>query len=248
VAPTRERRRSKWSSLSWVAPLALVLALLGAYFGWPAFRGFVQRAYEVVSSGEGERIQQWVRGYGPWGVVVLLGLMFLQAVVAVLPSIATMVASILAYGPFWGGLLAWGGMMLTGSFMFAIGRALGPVVVESFIGEKTSQKIEKLVDRYGSWAVVLARLTPFSSSDGVSFIAGALAMTYFHFILAMAAGTLPLVVLIAWLGEDMGRLKLGLGILSGLAFLALVGHLLWQRYGRHDAHSNPGSELSSKPE
>ncbi len=246
-----QRKRSKWSSLSWLLPLSLVLALVGAYFGWPAFRDLVQQAYEVVSSGEGERIQQWVRGYGPWGVVVLLGLMFLQAVVAILPSIATMVAAVLAYGPIWGGLLAWGGMLLTGSFMFGVGRALGPVTVERFIGEKTSHQIEKLVDRYGSWAVVLARLTPFSSSDAVSFIAGALAMSYLRFILAMAGGTLPLTVLIAWLGEDMGRLKVGLGVLSGAAFLALVAHLLWQRWHGHGQreqtpHSSHGSEVTSK--
>lgn len=243
---TEKRRSSKWSSVSWVLPLALALALLGAYFWWSPFREFVHRAYEVVSTGEGEQIQEWVRGYGPWGVVVLIGLMFLQAIVAVLPSIATMVAAILAYGPFWGSLLAWLGMLLTGSFMFAIGRALGPVTVERFIGEKSSKKVEKLVDRYGSWAIVLARLTPFSSSDAVSFIAGALAMRYFRFVLAMGAGTLPLVVLIAWLGEDMGRLKVGLGILSGVAFLAVIAHVLWKRWQGGGRHSPSGSELASK--
>jgi uncharacterized membrane protein YdjX (TVP38/TMEM64 family) len=246
VTATEKQKSSMVSSMSWVLPLALVLGLAGCYFGWPSFRELVHRAYDVVSSGEGERIQQWVRGYGPWGVVVLLGLMFLQAVVAILPSIATMVAAVLAYGPIWGGVIAWLGMLLTGSFMFAVGRALGPVTVERFIGEKSGKKVEKLVDRYGSWAIVLARLTPFSSSDAVSFIAGALSMRYVRFILAMAAGTLPLVVLIAWLGEDMGRLKLGLGILSGVAFVALVAHLLWQRWQERGEQAQHGSEVTTK--
>jgi uncharacterized membrane protein YdjX (TVP38/TMEM64 family) len=153
-----------------------------------------------------------------------------------------MVAAVLAYGPIWGGMLAWLGMLLTGSFMFAIGRALGPVTVERFIGAKSGKKVEKLVDRYGSWAIVLARLTPLSSSDAVSFIAGALSMRYVRFILAMAAGTLPLVVLIAWLGEDMRRLKLGLGTLSGVACVALVAHLLWQRWQERGEQSEHGPE------
>ncbi len=206
------------------------------YFAWPAFRELVQRAYAVVSSGDQERIETWVRGYGPWGVVVVLGLMFLQSVVAVLPSIGTMIAAILAYGPLWGGALAWGGMMLTGSFMYGVGRALGPVTVERFIGEKTSQSVEHIVERYGSWAVVIARLTPISSSDAVSFIAGALNMGYFRFLLAMAGGTLPLTVLIAWLGRDMGRLKVGLLIASAITLIAFIAHLLWQRWhGRRNA-------------
>lgn len=242
-------RRLDWSSVSWILPLALVALLVGMYFAWPAFHDFVGKAYKVVSSGDQQRIQQWVRGYGAWGVVVLIGLMFMQAVIAVLPSIATMVAAVLAYGPLWGGALAWGGMMLTGTFMYAVGRSLGPVTVERFIGEKTQKRIEKLVERYGSWTIVLARMTPASSSDAVSFAAGALKMGYFRFILAMAAGTLPLTVLIAWLGSDMGRLKMGLIVASVIAVAGFIGYLLWQRRQRH-AHgaeqmARHGSEATS---
>lgn len=228
-------------------PLALLLALGASYFAWPAFREFVQEAYGVVATGDEERIQSWVRGYGSWGVVVLIGLMFLQAVVAVLPSIATMVASILAYGPLWGGALAWGGMMLTGSFMYGVGQLLGRAAVERFIGEKTSRRVEKIVERYGSWAVVIARLTPFSSSDAVSFTAGALCMGYFRFLLAMGAGTLPLTVLIAWLGQDTGRLKLGLGILSVVSIVAFLGHLAWQHWGPNRNRSAEKSSAEPAP-
>jgi uncharacterized membrane protein YdjX (TVP38/TMEM64 family) len=210
--------------------LLLLLALGAAWFIWPAFREFVQQAYRVVASGEEERIQAWVRGHGAWGVLVLIGLMFLQALVAILPSIATMLAAVLAYGPLWGGALAWGGMMLTGSFMYAIGHLLGRPAVERFVGEKSSQRVEAFVDRFGSWAVVIARLTPLSSSDAISFIAGALGMGYVRFLLAMAAGTLPLTALIAWLGQDMGRLKLGLGIAAAAAVAAFAVHLAWQRW------------------
>jgi uncharacterized membrane protein YdjX (TVP38/TMEM64 family) len=223
----------------------LLLTLVSMYFAWPSFHQFVQRAYEVVSSGDQRRIETWVRGYGPWGVVVVLGLMFLQSVVAVLPSIGTMIAAVLAYGPLWGGALAWGGMLLTGSFMYGVGRALGPVTVERFIGEKTSKRVEQIVERYGSWAVVIARLTPFSSSDAVSFIAGALSMSYLRFLLAMAGGTLPLTVLIAWLGHDMGRLKVGLLVASAVTLVAFIAHLIWQRW--HGQDKAEGGSPRSQP-
>jgi uncharacterized membrane protein YdjX (TVP38/TMEM64 family) len=71
----------------------------------------------------------------------------------------------------------------------------------------------------------------------VSFIAGALCMGYFRFLLALAAGTLPLTVLIAWLGQDTGRLKLGLGIVSVVAIVAFVAHLAWQRWHSRPSHS-----------
>lgn len=234
-------------------PLVLLAALAGSYFAWPAFREFVQEAYGVVASGDEERIQSWVRGYGSWGVVVLLGLMFLQAIVAVLPSIATMVASVLAYGPLWGGALAWGGMMLTGSFMYGVGHTLGRTAVERYLGEKSSRRVEGIVERYGSWAVVIARLTPFSSSDAVSFIAGALRMGYFRFLFAMGIGTLPLTVLIAWLGQDTGRLKLGLGVASVVAIVVFLGHLAWRRWfsdsqDSSSRHSSAGHSSSTHSE
>jgi uncharacterized membrane protein YdjX (TVP38/TMEM64 family) len=210
--------------------LLLLLALAAAWFAWPAFREFVQQAYRVVASGEEERIQAWVRGHGAWGVLVLIGLMFLQAVLAVLPSIATMVAAVLAYGPLWGGALAWGGMMLTGSFMYGVGHALGRAAIERFVGEKSSQRVEAFVDRYGSWAVIIARLTPLSSSDAVSFIAGALCMGYWRFLLALGVGTLPLTVLVAWLGQDTSRLKLGLGVASVVTLAVFGAHFVWQRW------------------
>lgn len=224
-------------------PLALLLGLGVAWFASSGFQEFVKEAYEVVASGDEDRIRSWVRGYGSWGVVVLLGLMFLQSIVAILPSIATMVASVLAYGPLWGGALAWGGMMLTGSFMYGVGHALGRLAVERFLGEKSSRRVEAIVERHGSWAVVIARLTPFSSSDAISFIAGALSMGYFRFLLAMAAGTLPLTVLIAWLGQDTGRLKLGLGIVSAIAVVGFLAHLAWQRW--HSRGSQVRSETAS---
>lgn len=241
--------RSRWSSLGWVLPLVLLLSLAVAYFSWAPFRQFVTQAYQVASTGEEERIQQWVRGYDSWGVVVLLALMFLQSVIAVLPSIATMVAAVLAYGPSWGGALAWGGMMLTGSFMFAVGRALGPVTVERFMGETASKKVERAVERYGSWAIIIARLTPLSSSDAVSFIAGAVRMRYSRFLLAMAAGTLPLTVLIAWLGHDMQRLKAGLVVISVLAVATFAGHFVWRRArGDRSARRAPSSASREQPD
>lgn len=247
--PKIARKRLDWSSISWIAPLTLIVSLVTMYFAWPAFQDFIQKAYEVMSSGDQHRIQSWVRGYGAWGVVVMIGLMFMQAVIAILPSIATMVAAVLAYGPFWGGALAWGGMIMTGTFMYAVGRSLGPVTVERMIGEKTQKRIEKLVERYGSWAIVLARITPASSSDAVSFAAGALKMGYFRFIVAMAAGTLPLTVLIAWLGSDMGRLKTGLIVTSVIAVVGFIGYLIWERRHRHAAGSDGsqahGSEATS---
>jgi uncharacterized membrane protein YdjX (TVP38/TMEM64 family) len=50
-------------------------------------------------------------------------------------------------------------------------------------------------------------------------------MNYWRFLLATALGTLPLTILIAWLGADIDRLKSGLiwvSVISVALFLAYV--------------------------
>ncbi|MDX1531894.1 MAG: hypothetical protein R3362_10250, partial [Rhodothermales bacterium] len=99
-----ERTQSKWT---WIIPLGMLAALVGAYFLWPGFQAFVDEGYGVLSSEDQERVEQWVSGYGPWGFAVIVALMLMQTLIPLLPSILAMVAAVLAYGPFLGGGIAW---------------------------------------------------------------------------------------------------------------------------------------------
>jgi uncharacterized membrane protein YdjX (TVP38/TMEM64 family) len=172
--------------------------------------------------------------------------MLMQSIVAILPSIVTIVAAVLAYGSVWGALLAWAGMLMTAAFMFGIGRSLGPVTVDRMVGEKTRAKVERMVERWGAWAIVFARLTPIVSTDAISFVAGVVCMKFWRFMLATAVGTLPLVTLIAVLGRDMSRLKTGLVVLSVAAVLFFGGYLVYHwLQKRHGGKSHRVSKTAA---
>lgn len=226
--PTSQRR----TRLTWVLPLAFAVAVASLYFLSEPFREIVTEGYEVVASGDERRVQQWVRGFGAAGVAVLLGLMLMQSIVAVLPSLVTIVAAVVAYGPVSGALLAFSGMLMTASFMFGVGRSVGPLAIERFVGAKTQRRVRDAEERYGGWAIVAARLTPILSTDAVSFVAGAIGMRYRRFIAATAAGTLPLVLLVAWLGRDMQRLKTGLVVVSIAAAVFFAAAFFRSRFRR----------------
>ena len=218
----RERAKSTWV---WLTPLVLMAILVMLYFVWPDFRTFFTEAYEVLSSGRQERIQAWVRGFGVWSYVVILALMLLQTLVAFLPSVVLMVVAVVSFGSIVGGLLAWGGLLLAASLAYVIGRMFGVVTVDRLLGTKTERKVEQFIERYGVWAVVAARISPVLSTDAVSIAAGLVKMNLLRFIVATAVGTLPLTVLIAWLGTDIERLKTGLvwvSIVSVATFIAYV--------------------------
>lgn len=160
---------SRWT---WVIPVALIGGLVLTYFFVPAFKSFFDGAYDVLSSGDDQRVQEWIDQFGPWGFVAIIGLMLLQTVVAFLPSLVMMVVSVLAYGSVTGGILAWVGLLLAASLGYAIGSSFGPVVVGGLISDDTEEKLRSFVDSYGIWAIVAARISPVLSTDAVSIVAG----------------------------------------------------------------------------
>ena len=225
----RDRGQSKWV---WLTPLALIAVLVILYFVWPAFHSFINDAYDVLSSGNQQRVQEWIDGFGAWSYVVVIGLMLMQTILAFLPSVVLMVVAVISFGPVAGGLLAWGGMLLAATLGYVIGRSFGVVTIDRLVGSKTERKMENIVKRYGIWAVIAARISPVLSTDAVSIAAGLGGMKYLHFIFATAVGTLPLAVLIAWLGRDFSRLGTGLiwiSVASVAAFAAYVGFDRWKR-------------------
>lgn len=222
-------KQSKWV---WLAPMAVVALVVGLYFTWPAFHGFVDEAYQVFSSGRQERIEAWVGQFGVWSFAVVLGLMLLQTILAFLPSVATMVVAVVAFGSWIGGLLTWGGLLLAASLGYSIGRSFGVASVDRLIGPETEQKMEEVLGRYGVWAVIAARLSPVLSTDAVSIAAGLVRMKFLPFIAATAVGTLPLTVLIAWLGADINRLKTGLIWISVVSLTIFVAYVVYDRRKR----------------
>jgi len=217
--------------------VALLALLTGLYFVWPGFQRFIDDAYRVLSSGEQAQVEQWVSGFGGWGFAVIIALVLFQTIVAFLPSLVTMVVAVLAYGPVLGGLLAWGGLLLAASFGYGIGRALGPVTVDRLIGTKAEQKVEDFVEQYGIWAIIAARISPVLSTDAISIVAGLADMAFWRFLLATAIGTLPLTVLVAWLGSDIDRLQTGLIWISVISLAIFIGYVV---YDRHRQPENTG--------
>ena len=224
------------SKLTWTIPLAFIGVLVALYFAWPAFQASAHEAYAALMSGEQARVEAWVAQFGAWGFAAILALMLLQALLAFIPSVLIMVVAVLAYGPWVGGLLAWGGLLLAASMAHVIGRLLGPVTVERLIGHETEEKIDGFLARYGVWAIIAARISPALSTDAISYAAGLAGMSYARFAAATALGTVPLTVLVAYLGADVQHLESGLLWVSALSLLLFAGYVVYdKRYAQPDA-------------
>lgn len=208
----------------------LLVGLIGAYFMFPDFQAGVTEAYEVISSGDKQRITDFVRQFGFWGPLVVVLIMTVQMFLIVVPSWLLMIIAVLAYGPWWGGLLSVGAVSVASSVGYFIGKGLSEASLSKLIGQRSERKLEQTVNDYGSGAVVLFRLAPFLSNDAISFVAGMLGMGYLRFMLATLAGIIPLTVLIAFFSQDIEQLKSILVWVGGAGLAGYLGYLAYSYF------------------
>ncbi|UZH56080.1 TVP38/TMEM64 family protein [Salinimicrobium tongyeongense] len=222
----------KQSKLPLYISAAIIISVVLAYFFIPGVQSWLSEAWNVLTSDDNARIKEWVGNFGWFGPVVLVLTMIAQMFLLVIPTIALMVVSVLAYGPVWGSVIILVSVFSASSVGYFIGRYFGPVIVEKLIGHKNEKKISDFIDDYGFWAVIVTRLNPFLSNDAISFVAGILKMGYWKFIGATMVGIAPLTLFIAIIGKSTDALKSGL-LYGSIISLILFGlYVYWDRKKR----------------
>lgn len=203
-----------------ILSLCLLSALVASYFIFPSFEEGVDQGFIALTSGDQDRIKEWVSQFGAWGPIVIIVSMVVQMFMFIVPNILLIVISILSYGPIWGSLLAWFGIFLASTVGYLIGNKLSPVVVYRLVSPKTQHALSDFIRRYGMKAIVIIRLSTFSN-DGLSLVAGLLNMGYKRFITATLLGITPLVAIIAIFGRD-GRIEKGLIWIGAALMIGLI--------------------------
>ncbi|MCH2489998.1 MAG: TVP38/TMEM64 family protein [Flavobacteriales bacterium] len=233
MSDLKEHSSVKKSKLPLFISIGIVAAVVLSYFFIPSVQSFLNEAWIVLTSNDEQRIEQWVSKFGWFGPLVLILAMIAQMFLLVIPSVALMVVSILAYGPIWGSVIVFAAVFSASSVGYFIGKYLGPVLVEKIIGPSTEQKIEDFIDDYGFWAIIVTRINPFLSNDAISFVAGILKMGYWKFIGATLVGIAPLTLFIAIFGQSTDQMKSGLLWGSIVSLILFIGYIWWDKKKRN---------------
>jgi uncharacterized membrane protein YdjX (TVP38/TMEM64 family) len=211
-----------------VVALALGLAALLLLGAWPPVRQGLLETGRLLAAGDLAGVREYLRGFGPWAPGVAFALILAQAVVAPLPSFPVIYASGLLFGTLWGGLLSWVGVLTGAALCFGLARAWGRPVVERVASPAALRRADALFERYGVFAVILARLVPFTAFDLLSYAAGLTPMRLVPFLIATAIGMTPATFLMAAAG-DLGTRGLGPLLGGALGIAVLAGGALWLR-------------------
>lgn len=232
----QEREEQRKQSI-WVFILSgtVVLALALSYFLIPSVQDFMSTAYEVLTSDDHQRIKDWVNGFGFWGPLIIVAAMVVQMFLIVIPSPLLMIVSTLAYGPWWGSVISYVAVAVAATIAYFIGYHASNAFIDKIIGQKSAEKVNGYIQKYGVWAVVLFRVSPFLSNDAISFVAGLGEMRYVKFITATTAGIIPLIAMIAILGKNTERLETGMLWISGATIVGFAVYFLirWYKNKKH---------------
>ncbi len=119
-----------------------------------------------------EDLRSYISSLGTGGILVFILLQFLQVVVLPIPSLITVGAGVLLFGPFKCAIYSCIGIIFGSICAFYIGKFFGKKVVIWLVGEKTLNKLLVSIDEKYKMILTLMFLFPFFPDDVLCFVAG----------------------------------------------------------------------------
>lgn len=206
--------------IAFVAIMALLVYLL-----WPYF-------HELFEPGGLDRVIEDVRAAGPVGFVILLGLQFLQIVVAFIPGEVTQMAAGLLYGPWVGAAVIAAGCVLSSAFIFVVVKRLGAPFVQKMVPAKYLDKF-RAFEETGKLNIIVfvLFLIPGLPKDVFTYLVPLTDMPMRTFLVLSNVGRIPGIVVSTYAASGLaeGKFVESAIIFAVLAAVAIVGILLRDR-------------------
>lgn len=220
-----------WNSI-WFK-VAIILIPIALYLLVDPVQIAIKRAAFVLSMLDVDAAKGYILSYGIWAPIISFLLMVFQSLLAPLPAFIITFANAGLFGWVKGAILSWTSAMAGAALCYAIARIYGRNVVEKLTTRKAIREIDKFFEKYGKWAVLVARLLPFMSFDIVSYAAGLTAMGFWEFFIATGLGQLPATLIYSYVGGMLTggaqTMVTGLSILFALTIIIFVVKQAWQQ-------------------
>lgn len=221
----KNMKRSTWIKIS------ILIALVFIYLFVSPVRNGVNNIISLFRTLDVETIKEYILSFGIWAPVISFFLMVFQSIAAPLPAFLITFANAALFGWVKGAILSWSSAMAGAVLCFYIARIYGRGAVEKLTSKFALEEVDKFFDRYGKYAILIARLLPFMSFDIVSYAAGLTSMNLWSFFWATGVGQLPATIVYSYVGGMLtGGVKkfvTGLLILFSLSILVFLIKKIW---------------------
>jgi uncharacterized membrane protein YdjX (TVP38/TMEM64 family) len=157
----------------------------------------------LLATGQLGQFRHYLLSLGHWAPVVSIALMVAEALAIPVPVTIIMVANGLVFGVWRGMLVSLAGGLVGALAAYWIGRFVGRAVLERVLPDASLRMADKLMAKYGRWAIVLERWIPGVPGDPVSYIAGLTQMPTLSFFALTIVGLVPANLAAAYLGSQV---------------------------------------------
>ena len=184
---------------------------------------------QIAAFANRETILGTVKMAGPWGPVILIGLIILQTIVAPIPGQVLGLAAGYLYG-FWGGLLyGWLGTVTGSVLAMCIARFAGRPLVARLVRPDVLERLDRFAAGRGLLFFFLVFLIPGLPDDVFCFVAGLTRLPILALVALVAVARVPGMAASIWLGASAQRMSWQVWVaLGGLS--AVVAWVAW-RFG-----------------
>lgn len=209
----------------WLCGFVIFLLFCGAV-GWFVGRPMIKMADEP------EMFRTWVDGFGVWGRLVFVGMVFLQVLVALIPGEPIELMAGYMFGAVEGTLLAMAGILLGSLVIFLLVRKLGVKLVQVFFKDKEIKRLAFLKDPKKSMVLTFVIMTiPGTPKDLLSYFVGLTPVKLWQWLLIVLVARIPSLVTSTVSGAAAGQKNYLLaGIVFAVTVLLSIGGLIYYRH------------------
>ena len=186
VGGRRMDRATLFKFLGLIAFFLIMLVIIVA--AWPYIA-------DVFTEGGVQRLVDRVRNAGPAGVLILLGMQFLQVVVAFSPGEVVQLAAGLMYGPLGGTIIILFGCVISSSVIYQLVHRLGAPFVQGMVSTEHLEKFRTFEETGKLDLIVFVLfLIPGLPKDVFTYVVPLTDMDFKKFIGLTTLGRIPGVV------------------------------------------------------
>ncbi|MEE9525865.1 MAG: VTT domain-containing protein [Candidatus Woesearchaeota archaeon] len=184
--------------------------------------------YSLINSNTQE-VLDYINSFGVFSLFIFVLIVILEVILAPIPPLILYIVAGLLFGGFYGGILVLLGNLIGAYIDFIIARNLFRKHVEKKIGQKLKNKFNRYFKKYGIISIFILRVTPLTSSDFVSYLAGLTNIRPIKFLVATTLGLTPLIFIQTYLGGGIIRnnpILVGITIFFSIIYLIIFLFLI----------------------
>lgn len=226
-------RSDEWL-LKVVFSLAVAVAAVGVYIADP---GLFFRLWYLVTSGDIEKLSEFIRSYGVWAMAVSFTLDVLINIAGFLPSIFLSTANGLLFGLGPGIVISWlaetTGVVISFLLMRTLFRKYAEVALRQ---SRYLKKVDEVSGKNGFKVMLAIRAMPYLPSGIVTALGAVSSISLWDYFLANLIGKFPSTALEVLIGYDAVNYEKNMGRLGlMIAAVALVYLGVWWRSRKKQA-------------